>query len=33
MDDNLPKYEGFVQSQGMVVKELAQGLYKRVTKR
>lgn len=33
MDDNLPKYNGFVQSQAMMVKALAQGLYKRVSKR
>jgi len=33
MDDNLPKYNGFVQSQAMIVKALAQGMYKRVAKR
>ncbi|WP_201608631.1 GFA family protein [Psychrobacter okhotskensis] len=33
VDDNLPKYNGVVQSQTMAVKELAQGMYKRVTKR
>ncbi|WP_201575183.1 GFA family protein [Psychrobacter sp. H8-1] len=33
MDDDLPKYNGFVQSQAMIVKALAQGLYKRVAKR
>ncbi len=31
IEDELPKYEGFVQSQTMVAKALAQGLYKRVT--
>ena len=31
IDDNLPKYNGFVQSQAMMVKALAQGIYKRVT--
>ncbi|WP_201557808.1 GFA family protein [Psychrobacter sp. 72-O-c] len=33
MDDNLPKYNGFVQSQTMMVKALTQGMYKRVNKR
>jgi hypothetical protein len=33
MDDDLPKYNGFVQSQAMIVKALAQGMYKRVAKR
>ncbi|SNT70251.1 GFA family protein [Psychrobacter sp. LV10R520-6] len=33
MDDDLPKYKGFVQSQAMMVKVLAQGRYKRVAKR
>lgn len=33
IDDDLPKYNGFVQSQAMIVKALAQGVYKRVTKR
>ena len=33
VDDNLPKYNGVVQSQTMAVKQLAQGMYKRVTKR
>ena len=33
IDDGLPKYEGFVQSQTMASKALAQGLYKRVAKR
>lgn len=30
VDDDLPKYKGFVQSQTMMVKALAQGIYKRV---
>ena len=33
IDDDLPKYNGFVQSQSMMVKALAQGIYKRVAKR
>lgn len=33
MDDGLPKYHGFVQSQAMIVKALAQGFYKRTSKR
>lgn len=33
INDDLPKYEGFVKSQTMMVKALAQGMYKRVTKR
>ena len=33
INDDLPKYKGFVQSQAMMVKALAQGMYKRVTKR
>lgn len=33
VEDNLPKYEGFVQSQTMVVKQLAQSMYKKVVKR
>lgn len=33
IDDNLPKYEGYMQSQAMVVNALTQGLYKRVAKR
>lgn len=32
MDDDLPKYNGFVQSQAMIVKAIAQGLYRRVSK-
>ncbi len=32
-NDDLPKYNGFVQSQAMIVKTLAQGMYERVTKR
>lgn len=32
INDDLPKYKGFVQSQTMMVKALAQGMYKRVTK-
>lgn len=30
MDDDLPKCNGFVQSQAMTVKALAQGMYKRI---
>lgn len=33
IDDDLPKYNGFVQSQAMVVKTLTQGIYKRIIKR
>lgn len=33
MNDDLPKYKGFIQSQTMMVKALAQGMYKRITKR
>lgn len=33
MDDDLPKFSGFAQSQAMIVKALAQGLVKRVVKR
>ncbi len=33
IEDDLPKYKGFVQSQAMIVKALAQGMIKRVTKR
>lgn len=33
MNDNLPKYSGYVKSQTMVVKALAQGMYKRFAKR
>ncbi len=33
IDDDLPKYNGFVQSQTMMVKELAKGLFKKVAKR
>ncbi|WP_201585633.1 GFA family protein [Psychrobacter jeotgali] len=33
IEDNLPKYKGFIQSQAMIVKALAQGMYKRVAKR
>ncbi len=33
MKDDLPKYNGFVQSQAMIVKTLAQGMIKRITKR
>lgn len=33
IDDDLPKCNGFVQSQTMMVKALAQGIYKRVAKR
>lgn len=33
MDDDLPKYNGLVQSQAAIVKALAQGLYNRVAKR
>ena len=33
INDDLPKYKGFVQSQAMIVKTLAQGMYKRATKR
>ncbi|CAM3959026.1 GFA family protein [Psychrobacter arenosus] len=32
MDDDLPKYNGFAQSQAMIVKALAQGLVKRIIK-
>lgn len=32
-DDGLPKCNGFIQSQTMMVKALAQGMYKRVAKR
>ena len=31
-DDYLAKYNGFVQSQAMLIKALAKGLYSRVTK-
>ncbi|MGP4952550.1 GFA family protein [Psychrobacter sp. T6-1] len=33
IEDDLPKYTGFAQSQTMIVKALAQGVFKRVTKR
>ena len=33
MDDDLPKYNGFVQSQAMLIKALAKGLYSRVARR
>ncbi len=33
MDDGLPKYNGFVQSQAMIVKALAHGMFKRVARR
>ena len=33
INDDLPKYKGFAQSQAMIVKTLAQGMYNRVTKR
>ena len=33
VDDTLPKYKGFVQSETMAAKALAQGLFKRVVKR
>ena len=33
IDDDLPKYNGFVQSQSMMVKALAQGMYRRFAKR
>jgi len=33
MDDDLPKYNGFVQSQAMMVKALAEGLVKRLAMR
>ncbi|MES1964225.1 GFA family protein [Psychrobacter sp. AH5] len=33
IDDKLPKYKGFAQSQAMIVKALAQGLYNRFSKR
>lgn len=33
IEDNLPKYNGFVQSQAMIVKTLAQGMFQRVAKR
>lgn len=29
MDDDLPKYNGFVQSQSMIFKALAKGIFKR----
>ncbi|MBP2280410.1 hypothetical protein RCH20_000112 [Psychrobacter sp. PL15] len=32
-DDDLPKYNGLMQSQTMMIKALAQGMYKRVNKR
>lgn len=33
IEDDLPKYTGFAQSQTMIVKALAQGVFQRVTKR
>lgn len=30
MDDDLPKYDGFMQSQTMMLKALTKGIYKRV---
>lgn len=30
IEDNLPKYNGFVQSQAMIFKALTKGIYKRV---
>ncbi|WP_435949294.1 GFA family protein [Psychrobacter sp. DM8] len=33
IEDDLPKYKGFAQSQTMIVKALAQGVFQRVTKR
>lgn len=33
IEDNLPKYNGFVQSQAMIVKTLAQCMFQRVAKR
>lgn len=33
INDDLPKYYGLVQSQAMIVKALAQGVYKRVARR
>lgn len=33
IEDDLPKYKGFAQSQAMIVKALAQGMFKRVAKR
>ena len=32
INDDLPKYNGFVQSQTMIVKALAQGMYKKFAK-
>jgi len=33
MDDDLPKSNGFAQSQAMIVKALAQGMFERVASR
>ncbi len=33
INDDLPKCNGFIQSQAMMVKALAQGMYKRLAKR